>query len=105
MPPRTRSNGTQARKAEALKTGVPVHFAGHDYITQPYRDWDIDVLEAVEDGRIMTALRGILNGPDPETQGTDNERDQWEAFRSRHTKVGELEDFLNVVLEATGGNS
>lgn len=80
----------KAQKAEALGQSVAVEFGGDTYIVPPSSEWDIDVLEAVDDQRFTVALRALL-GPE-----------QWATFRAKHKKVSQLSDFFEAVGQAVG---
>jgi hypothetical protein len=92
--PRKTTSSSAGRKTEALLSGVDIIFGGHTYAVPPYRGWSIDVLTAVDEQKYVRALEGILGA------------DQWAEFRGRHATIGELEDFLSLVMEDSGqGNS
>ncbi|MGH3878068.1 MAG: hypothetical protein ACRDSK_13645 [Actinophytocola sp.] len=86
-----RSQASKARKAEALAEGADVEFDGETYTIPPYEEWDIDALEAMDDQRYTVAIRGIIGD------------DQYSTFRSRHSKIGELEAFLTKLMDVGDG--
>jgi hypothetical protein len=77
-------------KAEALATGTPFTFDGETYTIAPTTEWDLDALEAYEDGQIARCVRLILGA------------DQWKAFRSKPRTVGELSDLFDAAQKAAG---
>lgn len=81
---------TDARVAEALREGVTFTFGGHEYTTPPSSEWSIDVLEALDDQRHTHVVRELLGD------------EQWAAFRGRHNRMSEFNDFLNAALKAAG---
>ncbi len=81
---------TNTAKTEALAEGISFDFDGETYTVPPAREWDLDVLEAYEDGQIATTCRSLL-GPA-----------QWETFKSKRRSVGDLEDLMKAVQGALG---
>ncbi|GAB1641770.1 hypothetical protein [Krasilnikovia sp. MM14-A1259] len=81
---------TAAARAEAI--GAPIKFAydGELYEIPPSKDWDLDVLEAIDEGRITTAVRLIVGD------------EQWSVFRSTRRTVGDLNDFFTEAQKAAG---
>ncbi|AVO22270.1 tail assembly chaperone [Streptomyces phage Nesbitt] len=83
-----------AKKNDATGTPTPVEFNGETYTVPPADDWDIDVLEAIDDQRITHALKALLG------------EDQYKTFRTHNRKVTALGDFMNAAQEAVkAGNS
>lgn len=80
-----------ARKAEADGEDIPFDFEGHTYRLPS--DVDIETIELADDNKYTKATRALLGD------------EQYEVFRSRHSKASELETFLNQAFEAMGGNS
>ena len=91
----------KARRAEAADEPLLIEFDydGDRYtITRENAD-DLELYEAIEDEKYLTAVRGFL-GPE-----------QWAAFKDRHreggrVKASALEPFLELLMEKIGqGNS
>lgn len=82
-----RKTAVRAVKAEAVSDGtVTVVYAGHKYTVDEDCIRDIDFLEAYEDGKIISALRGAL--------GTE----QWDEFKASKAKVLDR-DFIDLANE------
>ncbi|MEU4568663.1 hypothetical protein [Micromonospora sp. NPDC023956] len=84
-----------ARKSAAARAevaGTPTEFAydGVVYTVAPSRDWDLDALEAFEEGHIASAVRLILGA------------EQWKTFRSKPRTVGDLNDLFTEAQKAAG---
>lgn len=62
-------------------------FGDKEWSVPTSRKWPIDVLEAAEDGRVVTMVRGLLG------------EKQWTKFRGIYKEVGDLEDFMTAVGE------
>jgi hypothetical protein len=81
-------------KNDATHTPHSVEFNGDTYSVPPADDWDLDVLEAIDEGHMTTAMRALL-GPD-----------QYATFRASNKKVRSLGEFFDVAGKAVGaGNS
>lgn len=77
-------------------TGKPhlVEFNGDTYEVPPAEDWDLTVLEAIDENRLTAALRALLGD------------DQYATFRAKNTKVRDLGAFFEVAGKKVGaGNS
>jgi tRNA U38,U39,U40 pseudouridine synthase TruA len=82
------------KKNDALGTPTEVEFNGETYSVPPSDDWDIDVLEAIDDQKMTHALKALLG------------EDQYAKFRKSNRKVSALGEFMNVAGEAVkAGNS
>lgn len=81
-----------AARAEALKSHAPrvITWRDKEYHVIPTADWDITVLEAMEDGAVTHILRGIL---------ADNDYAQLVAERP---KITDLEEFVKLTFSALG---
>lgn len=79
-----------AVKAEALETAVPFTYDGESYTIAPSKDWDLDALEAFEDGRIAACVRLVLGA------------DQWRQFRAKQRTIGDLNGLFAKAQEAAG---
>ncbi|MFF1812388.1 hypothetical protein ACFVXW_25305 [Streptomyces sp. NPDC058251] len=83
-----------ATKNDATGTPTPVEFNGDTFLVPPADDWDIDVLEAIDDQRMTHALKALLGD------------DQYATFRKTNRKVADLGKFFEVAGKAVGaGNS
>lgn len=83
-----------AKKNDA--TGAPheVEFNGETYLVPTADEWDIDVLEAIDEQRLTHALRALLGV------------EQYAKFRKTNTKVKALGDFMNAAgQKVNAGNS
>lgn len=82
-------------KAEAKNTKPTFTFDGVKYTVDNTMDWDLEVLEAVEDDKIVTIVRALM-GPD-----------QWAQFKSKPRKVTDLNALFEAIAKAVGlkGNS
>lgn len=56
-------------------------------------EWDIEVTEAFEDGKVVTAVRGLL-GPS-----------QWAAVKALHPKNKDLSGLYDALAQAMGMTS
>lgn len=81
---------TTPAKAEAAKIRPHFTFDGVKYTVDNTMDWDLDVLEAVEDDKIVTIVRTLL-GPE-----------QWAKFKSKPRKVADLNDLFQAIAKAVG---
>lgn len=77
---------TKALKAEAQNTHTDVEFDGQTYSVPPTMEWDLDVLEALEDGQIVKAVRALLG------------EEQYGQFKTKKRTVADL----NALFEAIG---
>ena len=86
------SSSTAAR---ADATGQPITFSydGETYEVPAPALWDLDVLEAAEDGRVTVACRTLL-GPA-----------QWATFRSKPRNAKDLGNLYEAVQEAVGAGN
>lgn len=81
---------TNTAKTEALNEKVSFEYDGETYEVAPAREWDLDVLEAYEDGMIATTVRSLLG------------KEQYATFRSKKRNVGDLEDLFMEIQKALG---
>ncbi len=77
-------------RAEALDTPTTVTWKGKTYKVKPSSQWDIEVLEAMEDGKMTALLRGILEG------------DGYARLRATKPLVDELGEFFDKIQKAIG---
>jgi len=82
------------KKNDATGTAHEVEFNGETYIIPTADEWDIDVLEAIDEQRLTHALRALLGD------------EQYAKFRAGNKKVKALGEFMNVAGEkVNAGNS
>lgn len=79
-----------AVKAEAKGSGIELEFDGEAYSLPPAVEWDLTVLESLEDGRVVNAARAIV-GPEA-----------WARFKSKRRTAKDLSAFLEAIIEAAG---
>lgn len=77
-------------KAEATGAEVLFEYDGETYVIPPAREWDLDVLESYEDGKIASTCRALL-GPV-----------QWATFKSKRRTVTSLEELFDALQSALG---
>jgi hypothetical protein len=77
-------------------TGKPfsVEFNGDTYEVAPAEEWDLDVLEAIDENKLTHALKALLGD------------EQYATFRATNKKVKDLGAFFDVAGKQVGaGNS
>lgn len=77
-------------------TGKPITFEydGETYEAPPAENWDLSVLEAIDDGKLTHAVKALLGA------------EQYATFRGRHSKVTDLNGLFESMTAAVGsGNS
>lgn len=80
-----------AARAEAEGASIEFEYDGETYsIPSHAKAWDVDVLEAVEDGKIATAARALVGA------------DQWRQFKAKRRSVEDLNDFFEAMQKAGG---
>lgn len=84
------AKSTAPIKAEANGDETAFEFDGRTYVVPPVTEWDVDAIEAVEDGRMATACRALLG------------EEQWRAFKSRKRTVADLRDLYQTIEAALG---
>lgn len=77
-------------KDEALNASATFDFEGQSYTVEPSSLKDLDVLEAFEDGKLITAVRGLL-GPA-----------QWRTFRATGADAEALGRMIEHLEQAFG---
>ncbi|MFE3409450.1 hypothetical protein ACFXMT_14270 [Streptomyces mirabilis] len=81
-------------KNDATGAAHSVDFNGDTYLVPPADDWDLDVLEAIDDQRLTHALKALLGA------------EQYTKFRVTNRKVADLGKFFEVAGKSVGaGNS
>lgn len=85
------STAAKALKAEATETEIKVEFRGDEYVLpKNVEEWPLDVMEAMEDEKPVSALRSLL-GPA-----------QWAKVKSHGLKMADLEEVTDTFLNAVG---
>lgn len=87
---------SEAAKTEAVEDSVTFEYDGVTYTAPPAIEWDVEVFEAAEDGKIVSAVRALI-GPD-----------QWAKFKEKKrtiVNVSELFDAAKAALGVTPGES
>lgn len=79
-----------AAKSEAIKKQITFTFDGDKYVIAPTQEWDLDVLEAVEDGKVVSVVRALLGAK------------QWEKFKATPRKVEDLNKLFEAISKAVG---
>lgn len=80
-------------KADALSETTAVEFNGTTYQVPAADDWDIDVLEAIDDQRMTHALRSLLGD------------EQYATFRAANRKVKAFGEFFKIAGEAVNAGN
>lgn len=80
----TPSKSTPA-KNEAQGNEIHFTYKGEEYVAPPGAEWDVDVLELLEDGMLTKALRMLLA---PE---------EWARFKATKPKAPDLVEFMNAI--------
>lgn len=79
-----------AARAEATKDTVSFAWNGVDYELVPTSEWDLSVLEAMEDGKITHILRGVIAG------------DGYARLSATKPKLAELTELFESIQAALG---
>jgi hypothetical protein len=84
-----------AAKAEATKKKHTFVHDGENYSIATTKEWGIDVIEAIEDEKIVSAIRAILGDK------------QWATFKNKPRTVDDLNSLFESISKAAGlqGNS
>lgn len=82
-------------KSEALKKSNVFTYDGETYTVPNTTEWDLAVIEALEDEKIIAAVRAIVG------------LDQWAIFKKKPRKVEDLNSFFEAISQGAGiqGNS
>ncbi|MFF7408701.1 hypothetical protein [Streptomyces lydicus] len=80
-------------KNDALGKVVVVEFNGETYAVPSADDWDIDVLEAIDESRMTAALRALLGD------------EQYTKFRATNKKVRDLGEFFQAAGKKVGAGN
>ncbi len=88
-------NAAEALKAEATNTNVKVEFRGETYeIPGNAEEYDLEVMEAYEDGKLVSALRALLGEA------------QWSLLKTRtRPKLKDLNEIAATFLGTVGLSS
>lgn len=79
-----------AQADAATSKPFDVDFDGHTYTIPASEDWDLDVLDYWEQGKVVAMLRALL-GPE-----------DWKEFRSKPRSVKHASDFFSEIQKAGG---
>lgn len=79
-----------AARAEATGAGTEFTYDGELYVIAPSKAWDLDAIDAFEDGRISACVRLILGA------------EQWRRFRAKPRTLGDLNDLFSEAQKAAG---
>jgi hypothetical protein len=79
-----------ARETGASDKPIVVTHQGQKYTLIPSSEWDLDVLEAIEDQKTTHILRAVLAG------------DGYERYSATKPKLNEIPDFVEKVFKALG---
>lgn len=82
------------KKNDALSKVHVVEFNGETYAVPAADDWDIDILEALDDQNMTHAIKALLGA------------EQYTKFRASNRKVPALGEFFSAATKVVGaGNS
>ncbi|WP_433434503.1 hypothetical protein [Nonomuraea sp. CA-141351] len=79
-----------AQRAEADGKPFPVEYNGVTYTVPTPMEWDADVLDFIEAGRVTAALRLILGD------------EQYEQFRETKPKLRQAAELVELIGSAAG---
>lgn len=82
-----------AVKAQAQAATVTFDYDGHTYTIEKIEDPSIDLLEALEDGRVIAATKLILGA------------EQYAQFKSSSPRVSDLNDLISKAVGTDAGKS
>ncbi|WP_405560685.1 hypothetical protein [Streptomyces sp. NBC_01180] len=80
-------------KNDATGATHTVEFNGDTYQVPPADDWDLDVLEAIDESHMTTALRALLGD------------EQYATFRKSNRKVRDLGAFFETAGKVVGAGN
>jgi hypothetical protein len=81
------------KKNDALGTIHVVEFNGETYAVPPADDWDLEVLEALDENHVTAALRALLGD------------EQYAKFRETNKKVRALGEFFTAAGKKVGAGN
>jgi hypothetical protein len=76
------------KKNDVTGDPIAVEFNGETYMVPPADQWDLDVLEAIDDQRMTHALKALIGD------------DQYALFRKGNRKVSDLGEFFTTAGKA-----
>lgn len=83
-----------AAKAEVDAIGTTFVFEGETYFVQPAEEWDVEVFEAAEDGKFVSAVKLLLGAA------------QWKRFKAGKRRVSrDVEAIFVAAQRALGTKS
>lgn len=86
------------REAEGSTAPVTINWEGIDVeLPAAVDDWDIDALDAMETGKLVAALRGLLG-----SKRYGQLRAEFEAKTGRKMKVGDLDPLFREIARVYG---
>ncbi|BCJ41676.1 hypothetical protein GCM10010168_53260 [Actinoplanes ianthinogenes] len=81
---------TAAARAEAADQPTTFSFDGETYTIAPSKDWDLDALDAMEEGQIVKPVKLILGA------------EQWATFKTKRRTIGDLNAMFEALQTAAG---
>lgn len=88
--PRLTAAQKKAAAEEAANAPVDFEYDGDQYTVPPFKEWDLDAMEAYEDGKILSCIRAVLGD------------DQWKVFKAGKPKMKDFDTFCEALFAATG---
>jgi hypothetical protein len=84
---------TSASKAEATNDLVEFTFERKTYQVKPTTEWSIEVAENMEDGKVVSVLREVLDG------------DGYKRFRDTKPSLPKVGEFFQALQEAVSAGN
>lgn len=84
---------TVSKRADATGEAREVEFNGETYVVPTADDWDIGVLEAIDEQRMTHALKALIG------------EEQYARFRKSNRKVRDLGNFMNAAAKVVGAGN
>ncbi|MGW6754529.1 hypothetical protein [Streptomyces sp. NPDC055006] len=81
------------KKNDAIGEVHVVEYNGETYAVPPADDWDLEVLEALDENHVTAALRSLLGD------------EQYAKFRKSNTKVRALGEFFTAAGKKVGAGN
>lgn len=81
---------TNPVQADALGQPLAFEFDGDTFTVSPPAEWDVDVLEAFEEGQVVRTVKGLLGA------------EQWAKFKAPGRTVTELGELFTAIQGAAG---
>ncbi|WP_458085815.1 hypothetical protein [Streptomyces malaysiensis] len=82
-----------ATKKDATGESTSFEFGGDTYNIPPAEEWDIDVLEAIDDQKLTHAIKALVGD------------EQYALFRKSNRTVKALGEFMQAATEAAGSGN